>query len=414
MRRLFLPLVVALLLMPVRPVAAAQDGTILTGTPIASIPATPVGEQLTWLLAQLNGGAATLTEAEVTAHFAPEFLANVLPAPVLLDLLRQTATQYGPISFTGFAFPPTTTGAAALVALATSERGAAYLTIEPTPPHRITRLDLAEAPAPPSPTGRRIVIGDRALYLDCTGRGAPTVVLEGGITSDWAEVQPTVAEFARVCTYDRPDSPGSRSDPTPARTAQEVVDDLHALLATAGEPGPYVLVGHSLGGLYVQLFTYQHPDEVAGLVLVDPTPEEFPARLAQMLGSLGTPVPARSPGTPPTVEEISVEQMRAARRAGTLRPMPLVVLTHGRADDPSQRPPGWPLAEEEQIFRGLHAEIVRLVPNGRHVVAEEVGHDIHQERPELVSETVRQVVAAARDPSTWATPTASPAATPGG
>jgi pimeloyl-ACP methyl ester carboxylesterase len=94
--------------------------------------------------------------------------------------------------------------------------------------------------------------------------------------------------------------------------------------------------------------------------------------------------------------------------------MPLVVLSHGRADDPSERPPGWPLAEEERIFRELHAEIAHLVANGRHVIAEGVGHDIHQERPELVKEAIRQVVAAVRDPSTWATPTASPATTPGG
>ena len=78
-----------------------------------------------------------------------------------------------------------------------------------------------------------------------------------------------MAGFARVCAYDRPDSPGSRSDPTPGRTAQEVVADLRALLIAAGEPGPYVLVGHSLGGLYVQLYAYQHPDEVVGLVLVN-------------------------------------------------------------------------------------------------------------------------------------------------
>jgi pimeloyl-ACP methyl ester carboxylesterase len=413
MRSLLLPLVAALLLLPALPVAGVQDGTVPADPPIVPIPATPVGERLTWLIDQLNGDAAALTEEELTAHFAPEFLANVLPEPVLLDLLRQTAMQYAPVTVTGFPFPPTATGAVALVALASGERGATYLTIEPSPPHRITRLDLAEAPAPPSPTGRRVDIGARALYLDCTGGGGPTVVLEGGIASDWAAVQPVVAGFTRVCSYDRPDSPSSRSDPTPERTAQEVVDDLRTMLVAAGEPGPYVLVGHSLGGLYVQLFAYQHPDKVAGLVLVDPTPEEFPTRLAQMLASLGTPVPARPLGTPAAVEEISVEQMRAARQAGTLRPIPLVVLSHGRADDPAQRPPGWPLAEEERIFRELHAELVRLVPNGRHVIAEGVGHDIHQERPELVNEAVHLVVAAVRKPITWATPTANPA-TPGG
>jgi pimeloyl-ACP methyl ester carboxylesterase len=414
MRRLLVPLVGLFLLLPALPMAAAQPGTPETSAPPVEFPTSPVGEQLAWVLAQLNGGATTLSEAELTARFAPAYLANMLPAPVLLDLLRQTAGQYAPVTVTGFAFPPTATGAVALVTLATGEGGAAYLTIEPSPPHRITRLDLAEAPAPPSLTGRRVDIGGRALYLDCTGGGSPTVVLEGGVSSDWAAVQPAVSGFARVCSYDRPDSPGSRSDPTPQRTAQEVVDDLRALLAAAGEPGPYVLVGHSLGGLYVQLFAYQHPNEVAGLVLVDPTPEEFPARLAQMLESLGTPVPARPPETPPTVEEISIEQLRAARRAGTLRPIPLVVLSHGRADDLSQRPPGWPLAEEEQVFRELHAELVRLVPNGRHIVAEGVGHDIHQEQPDLVNDAVHQVIAAVRDPSTWATPTASPATTPGG
>ena len=414
MRRVLLvPLVAVLVLLPALP-AAARDGTAPAGTPIVAIPATPVGEQLTWLLAQLNGCAASLTEGDITARFAPGFLANALPAPALLDLLRQSATEYAPVTVTGFPFPPTATGAVAEVDLATGEHGAIYLTVEAAPPHRVTRLDLSEAPAPPSATGGRVDVGGRALYLDCTGVGGPTVVLEGGATADWAAVQPAVAGFARVCSYDRPNSPGSRSDPTPERTAQEVVDDLRAMLTAAGEPGPYVLVGHSLGDLYVQLYAYQHPQEVAGLVLVDPTPEEFSARLGELLASLGTPVPARPPGIPAPVEEASIEQMRAARAAGTLRPMPLVVLSHGRAGDPAERPPGWPLAEEERIFRQLHEELVRLVPNGRHVVAEGVGHDIHRERPELVVEAVRQVVAAVREPSTWPTTAASSAATPGG
>jgi hypothetical protein len=85
----------------------------------------------------------------------------------------------------------------------------------------------------------------------------------------------------------------------------------------------------------------------------------------------------------------------------------LVVLTHGRADDPNERPPGWPLAEEERIWRELHEEIARLAPNGRHVVAAKSGHDIQQEQPELVIEAIRCVVAAVRAPITWATPTAN-------
>ena len=382
---------------------AAQDATPEATPP--ALPTTPVGDQLGWVLAQLNGGAVTLTEAELAVHFTPEFLAG-FPFP-LLDLLRDTAAQYAPVVVTSFPFPATATGAVVTVDLTTGERAAIYLTVEPDLPHRITRLDLSEAPAPASATGRRVQIGERALHLDCTGSGGPTVVLEGGIASDWAAVQPAVAGLTRVCSYDRPDSPGSRSDPTPQRTAQEVVDDLRALLTAAGEPGPYVLVGHSLGGLYVQLYAYQHADEVAGLVLVDPTPEEFSARLGDLAAALGTPVPA-APAAPvvPGPDEVSFTQMRQARAAGMLRPMPLVVLSHGRAAEAGERPPGWPVAEEERIWRELHAEISRLVPNGRQVVAEASGHDIHQEQPDLVVEAILDVAAAGRDPSTWGTPVA--------
>lgn len=76
------------------------------------------------------------------------------------------------------------------------------------------------------------------------------MVLEGGVAFDWETVQPQVASQTWVCSYDRPDSPQSRIDLTPDRTAQQVVDDLHALLTAVGETGPYALVGHSLGGIW--------------------------------------------------------------------------------------------------------------------------------------------------------------------
>src|SRR5215212_393398 len=135
-------------------------------------------------------------------------------------------------------------------------------------------------------------IGGRSLYLECHGQGSPTVVLVGGYRSSaryWSDdllhpdaprrmVLPAVAEFTRVCSYDRPgtyasigeDDFVSRSDPVAQpRTSPEVVADLHALLQAAEVPGPYVLAAHSLGGLFARLYASTYPEEVVGLVLVD-------------------------------------------------------------------------------------------------------------------------------------------------
>jgi pimeloyl-ACP methyl ester carboxylesterase len=115
-------------------------------------------------------------------------------------------------------------------------------------------------------------VGGYSLHLYCTGEGgAPTVVMDsglGGTVLDWQLVQPEVVEFARVCTYDR-GGMGWSEPGTQPRTSQQFIEELHALLSNAGVEGPYVLVGHSLGGVNVQLYASQYPDEVAGMMLVD-------------------------------------------------------------------------------------------------------------------------------------------------
>jgi pimeloyl-ACP methyl ester carboxylesterase len=131
----------------------------------------------------------------------------------------------------------------------------------------------------PPPPGRLIDLGGWRMHLHCTGSqvtAAPTVVLESGIgdsSIEWSLLQPRVAAFARVCSYDR--SGTAWSDPGPApHTGRQIVYELRALLASGGESPPYVLLGHSMGGRYVRMFASTYRDVVAGVVLVDANHED--------------------------------------------------------------------------------------------------------------------------------------------
>ena len=133
-----------------------------------------------------------------------------------------------------------------------------------------------EPPAAPPPPGRLVDAGGYRLHLHCTGTGRPTVVLAAGLgdySIDWGLVQPRVARFTRVCSYDRAGYAWSDPDPRP-RSLQRAVDELQALLTNAEIPGPYVLVGHSWGGHIARVFAAQHRDAVAGMVLVDSSHED--------------------------------------------------------------------------------------------------------------------------------------------
>jgi pimeloyl-ACP methyl ester carboxylesterase len=125
------------------------------------------------------------------------------------------------------------------------------------------------------------------LFLDCRGTGPRTVVLDSGLGADstttWAAVRPAVARFARVCQYDRAGMASSPPGPRP-RTSQRMVDELRALLRSAGVRPPYVLVGASFGGLNAQLFASEHPREVAGVVLVDGLHPDLDRRIEAILG----------------------------------------------------------------------------------------------------------------------------------
>ena len=271
--------------------------------------------------------------------------------------------------------------------------------------------------------GRVAIFGGRELYLECRGTGSPTVVLEAG-TGDLAEiwtlppvgpgppVLPEVARFTRVCAYDRPGTyllPDtlSRSDPVEMpRSAGDIVRDLGALL-DAHVPGPYVLVGHSFGGLVVRLYATLFPERIAGLVLVDSQNEEFIAAYKEFLTPAQYLSAVLEPGPPPGLEhyadverlglEVSGAQMRQAQTDTPLREMPLVVLSHSRdLPNPFGFPPDWPIAALEHAFQDSQDDLAELVPGARHVIATTSGHYIQLDQPVLVSEEIRRVVDEAR------------------
>ena len=131
------------------------------------------------------------------------------------------------------------------------------------------------------PPGEMVDVGGYSLHINCDGQGSPTVVLDAGTgetSAYWVLVQRVVSRTTRVCSYDRAGMGWSEMGPEP-RDATQITEELHALLEGAGIEGPYVLVGHSFGGLYVQTYAARYPDEVAGVALIESShPEQFSYR----------------------------------------------------------------------------------------------------------------------------------------
>ena len=139
--------------------------------------------------------------------------------------------------------------------------------------------ELAERAYPPP--GEMVNVGGYSLHINCVGQGSPTVVLDAGLgefSAQWVRVQRLVSYTTRVCAYDRAGMGWSEMGPEP-RDARQISSELHTLLDKAGIEGPYVLVGHSFGGLYMQTYATRYPDEVAGVSLVESShPEQFSYR----------------------------------------------------------------------------------------------------------------------------------------
>jgi pimeloyl-ACP methyl ester carboxylesterase len=228
------------------------------------------------------------------------------------------------------------------------------------------------------------------------GHGSPTVVLESGLGHGkrvWGPVFDGVSSVTRVVAYDRAGYGQSEASDQP-RSGLQIVAELRALLQTEGLGPPYVLVGHSLGGTYMKLFAKMHPDEVAGVVLVDARHSEFTQRCRQ----LGVPRLLYEPPeallrllapTPRAELEAAPLTLKQARKGGTFPSVPLIVLTQSNA---AQR---WP-AQLGKVWAASQRNLVKLSSLGRIKVLDGSGHNVHLDRPEVVVRAILNVVRAAR------------------
>ena len=253
--------------------------------------------------------------------------------------------------------------------------------------------------------GQRVDVGGYHLYVESAGTGSPTVIFECGMecgAASLANLGAEVQQFTHTVLYDRAGLGQSDPAPTP-RTAQDIVNDLHQLLAQAQIAGPYLLVGHSFAGLPLRLFAHQFPDEVVGLVLLDVVHPDQWLRELQLL-------PPPSPDEPAAItkarnvfmaewndpfcngEGMDIAASAAQVRAtGHLGQLPLVVITAG-IDEWDE---GFPL----EVARALEAnwlamqkELVALSHNSTHIIATESDHSIQDCQPALVVDVIHQLV----------------------
>jgi len=278
--------------------------------------------------------------------------------------------------------------------------------------------------------GHLVDVNGRNMHMNCSGEGSPTVILESGLGdsyASWRKVHPQIAKFTRVCSYDRAGM--GYSDPSSEpRTSKVIAGELHALLQAAHIPPPYVMVGHSMGGYNVRVFTSVYRDEVVGMVLVDAShPDQenrFPQQLRDMEGGwqreaqlLEYTMPFGVPRLLGMCNQDAVERAaecnwHSAREAaaelksfpesatqtaatGSLGDMPLAVLSHDPDKPSSELPPGLAKSTND-VWEKMQEELVHLSSRGTQTIAKGSSHYIQADRPEVVVDAIRSIVEQAR------------------
>ena len=244
-------------------------------------------------------------------------------------------------------------------------------------------------------------VGGIGFHLHCTGDGDATVLLIAGWGAagddSWSAVHPTLADHARICTYDRPGT-GTSDAPKTDQTFETEAADLRALLRTAGEPGPYVVVGHSFGGVEAVVFASDYADEVTGLVLVDTSPTTWPAAVCAISedGSQATASYRQlcevfhDPQLDPERLDV-IPAFEQVAKISSLGDLPLTVIT---AD--TRTAPGLAAAELDRLNEAWGEGVdtwAALSPTSKVVTVTDTGHNIQLEHPDVV---VREVSALLR------------------
>ncbi len=307
-----------------------------------------------------------------------------------------------------------------------------------------------DGPDLPAAPGELVDIGGYSLHIYCEGEGGPTVIIDAGLGDSSLRVralQDSIAEFTQVCAYDRAGYAWSDAGPEP-RTSQQIVDELALLLDGAGLEGPFVLVGHSFGGLNVNLFASEHPDLVAGVVLVDSShpdqmnqmseiPEvtaldamemDMYAGLAEQAEAGELAVEDVAPMMPadlaedlqadwaalfiqpknleaPVAEFDSLDESLAqVAESDDLGDTPLIVIAHGLKNSeviPAEVLDAYGITAEaldtfDEIWRGLQEDLATRSTESQLIVADESTHYVYLMQPDIVIDAVQELVDAAQ------------------
>ena len=267
------------------------------------------------------------------------------------------------------------------------------------------------ADMPPMP-GTRYDIGSHRLHINCMGEGTPTVIIDTGLgddSSDWQHILQLSAPITRTCIYDRSGYGWSDYGPRP-RNSRRIAYELGLLLDQANILPPYILVGHSFGGFNLRIFAASRPDDIAGLILVESSHELQYERLniklpppykgrrnivivakqeKNTLGNNTKPQVLRDHAYRTASEEISAlyQSSRQVQVYGNIPTVPLIVISRGKAE--------WygdiNAQNREKIWIELQQDLTRLSPISQHIFANQSGHDIPQQQPDIIVEAISDI-----------------------